>query len=292
MTSAAKDIYLYRRPDGYIPRVAAVHDLCGYGNCSLGIAIPVLSAGGCDVCAVPTSLFSATTYFPHFYVHDTTPMLSDYLDAWLQVDVTLDAVYSGFLGSAGQVAIIQRIYTDYPDALRIVDPVMGDAGKKYPTYTEDMCEATKGLVDGADLLLPNLTEASILTGIPYEGQDVSPEFVHRMADALLEMGAKTVVLKGITRGDGEIRNFVVGRAVAGEEVASEVLPYSLGGTGDLYASSLLAAVMAGRSLHEAVRLAGTFVVDAMRVTSQQPDFRARGVCFQSVLGDITDILKR
>lgn len=289
MTSAS-ELYLYRRPTGYIPRVAAVHDLCGYGNCSLGIAIPVLSAGGCDVCAVPTSLFSATTYFPHFYVHDTTPVLSDYLDAWLQVDVRLDAVYSGFLGSAAEVAIIQRLYTDYPRALRIVDPVMGDAGKKYPTYTDEMCEATKGLVDGADLLLPNLTEASILTGEAYEGQDVSPEFVHRTADALLEMGARTVVLKGIARGDGQIRNFIVGREFAGEEISSEELPYSLGGTGDLYASSLLAAVMAGKSLHEAVRLAGKFVVDAMRITPQQPNFRARGVCFQSVLGDITALM--
>lgn len=290
MTSA-RELYLYKRPVGYIPRVAAVHDLCGYGTCSLGVAIPVLSAGGCDVCAVPTSLFSATTYFPYFYVHDTTPILPAYLDAWQREGVVLDAIYSGFLGSADQVAIIQRLYRDYPTALRVVDPVMGDGGKKYPTYTDEMCEATKGLVKGADLLLPNLTEASILTGVPYGGQDVSPEFVHRTADALLEMGARTVVLKGITRGDGLIRNFVVGREVEGEEISSEVLPYALGGTGDLYASSLLAAVMAGRSLHEAVRLAGKFVVDAMRITSQQPDFQARGVCFQSILGEVTDLMR-
>ena len=290
MTSA-RELYLYKRPVGYIPRVAAVHDLCGYGTCSLGVAIPVLSAGGCDVCAVPTSLFSAATYFPYFYVHDTTPILPDYLDAWQREGVVLDAIYSGFLGSADQVAIIQRLYRDYPTALRVVDPVMGDGGKKYPTYTDEMCEATKGLVKGADLLLPNLTEASILTGVPYGGQDVSPEFVHRTADALLEMGARTVVLKGITRGDGLIRNFVVGREVEGEEISSEVLPYALGGTGDLYASSLLAAVMAGRSLHEAVRLAGKFVVDAMRITSQQPDFQARGVCFQSILGEVTDLMR-
>ena len=96
--------------------------------------------------------------------------------------------------------------------------------------------------------------------------------------------------KYIVRGDGQIRNFIVGREFAGEEISSEELPYSLGGTGDLYASSLLAAVMAGKSLHEAVRLAGKFVVDAMRITPQQPNFRARGVCFQSVLGDITALM--
>lgn len=289
--TTTKDLVLYKRPAGYIPRVAAVHDLCGYGTCSLGVAIPVLSAGGCDVCAVPTSLFSATTYFPHFYVHDTTPILPDYLDAWQQVDVALDAIYSGFLGSAEEVAIIQRLYDEYPSALRCVDPVMGDAGKKYPTYTDEMCEATKGLVSGADLLLPNLTEASILTGIGYVGQDVSPEYVRRIADALLEMGARTVVLKGIARGDGLIRNYVIGRDIEGDEVAGEELPFLLGGTGDLYASGLLAAVMTGRSLHESVEFAGRFVLHAMRVTPQQPGYKYRGVCFQSALGDVTDLLR-
>ena len=253
--TTTRDLVLYKRPAGYIPRVAAVHDLCGYGTCSLGVAIPVLSAGGCDVCAVPTSL------------------------------------YSGFLGSADQVAIIQRLYDEYPTALRCVDPVMGDAGKKYPTYTDEMCEATKGLVSGADLLLPNLTEASILTGIGYVGQDVSPEYVRTIADALLEMGARTVVLKGIARGDGLIRNYVIGRDIEGDEVTGEELPFLLGGTGDLYASGLLAAVMTGRSLHEAVEFAGRFVLHAMRVTPQQPGYKYRGVCFQSALGDVTDLLR-
>ena len=99
---------LYHREGGYIPRVAAVHDMCGYGKCSLGVAIPVLSAAGCDVCPVPTALFSAHTKFPVFYMHDTTSMLNEYLDAWKQEGIELDGVYSGFLGSAEQVAVIQR----------------------------------------------------------------------------------------------------------------------------------------------------------------------------------------
>ena len=163
------DVFLYHREGAYIPRVAAVHDLCGYGKCSLGVAIPVLSAAGCDVCPVPTSLFSAHTKFPTFYMHDTTPMLHEYLDAWDREGVEVDAIYSGFLGSAQQVLAIQRLYREHPNALRIVDPVMGDGGQKYPTYTDEMCQATAGLVDGADLLTPNLTEASILTHLPYEG---------------------------------------------------------------------------------------------------------------------------
>lgn len=284
---------LYQREGAYIPRVAAVHDMCGYGKCSLGCAIPVLSAAGVDVCPVPTALFSAHTKFPVFHMHDTTDMLTAYLDAWREEGVELDGVYSGFLGSAEQVAIIQRLYREYANALRIVDPVMGDGGIKYPTYTDELCAAMAQLVDGADVLTPNLTEASILTGIPYEGQDVSIEFVQKNADALLNMGAKTVIIKGVVHeGESIIRNYIASAADGGavEEVSSELLPYMLHGTGDLFASALTAAIYTGRTTRDAVDFAGEFVRDAMRVTLEQPDFEMRGVSFEPVLGKITALL--
>ncbi len=287
----ASNLYLYRREGGYLPRVAAVHDLCGYGKCSLGVAIPVLSAAGIDVCPVPTSLFSAHTRFPKFYMHDTTPMLTEYLDAWREEGIELDGIYSGFLGSAEQVDAILRLYREYPKALRIVDPVMGDGGSKYPTYTDEMCEAMKGLVDGADVLTPNLTEASILTGIAYAGQDVDEGYIGGMMDALLGMGAKSVVLKGVVHeGESIIRNYV---SVAGgdvEEVSSELLPYMLHGTGDLFASGLTAAIYAGKNLLSAVEFAGSLVRHAMEITPEQPDYQVRGVSFESVLGDVTALL--
>lgn len=287
----ASNLYLYQREGGYLPRVAAVHDLCGYGKCSLGVAIPVLSAAGIDVCPVPTSLFSAHTRFPKFYMHDTTPMLIEYLDAWREEGIELDGIYSGFLGSAEQVDAILRLYREYPKALRIVDPVMGDGGSKYPTYTDEMCEAMKGLVDGADVLTPNLTEASILTGIAYAGQDVDEGYIGGMMDALLGMGAKSVVLKGVVHeGESIIRNYV---SVAGgdvEEVSSELLPYMLHGTGDLFASGLTAAIYAGKNLLSAVEFAGSLVRHAMEITPEQPDYQVRGVSFESVLGDVTALL--
>ena len=109
------DEILYDRDPRYIPRVAAVHDMCGYGKCSLTAAIPILSA-----------LFSAHTRYEVFTFHDTTEILDGYLDAWRQENVDLDGVYSGFLGSADQVAIIKRLYAEYPHALRLVDPVMAE----------------------------------------------------------------------------------------------------------------------------------------------------------------------
>ena len=286
---------LYSREGDYIPRVAAVHDLCGYGKCSLGVAIPVLSAAGCDVCPVPTGLFSSHTAFPGWYMHDTTSMLKDYLAAWKNIGVEIDAVYSGFLGAPEQVDRIRDLYALYPAALRVVDPVMADHGKVYPTYTPELCDAMAELACGADILTPNLTEAAIILGEPigdeWAGTDISDEEAHRLVDALVAKGAKHVVLKGIQReGETCIRNFVGGVDMDTVEVHNEYLPYMLHGTGDLYASCLMAAVMAGRTLEEAVRFAGDFVHVAMIVSSKQPQFRERGVSYEPLLGKVTALL--
>ena len=284
------DVTLYDRDPNYIPRVAAVHDMCGYGKCSLTAAIPILSAAGCDVCPVPTALFSAHTRYAVFTFHDTTDILSGYLDAWQKEDVELDGVYSGFLGSPDQVAIIQRLYREYPNALRLVDPVMGDAGEMYPTYTPELCEAMGALADGADVLMPNLTEASILTKRDYLGQDIDEATVNELLGALLELGAKNVVLKGIEHGDGLIHNYVWGDAIDFTETTNAKLPYMLHGTGDVFASTLLAAVMAGRDLAEATAFAADFTADAMLISAKQPNFEDRGVSFEPLLGKVTALL--
>ena len=283
---------LYKREGAYIPRVAAVHDLCGYGKCSLGVAIPVLSAAGCDVCPVPTGLFSSHTAFPGWYMHDTTEMLSDYLAAWGNIGVEIDAVYSGFLGAAEQVETIRNLYKTYPNALRIVDPVMADHGKIYPTYTPELCEAMVSLASDADVLTPNLTEAAIILGEEWQGTNISDEEAHRIIKALLDRGAKNVVLKGIQReGETIIRNFFGGIDCEISEVNNEYLPYMLHGTGDVYCSCLLAALMAGRNLKEAVEFAGNFTHDAMIVSAKQPDFKSRGVSFEPLLGNVSKLLQ-
>lgn len=290
------DVTLRVREGGYIPRIAAVHDLCGYGKCSLGVAIPVLSAAGCDVCPVPTGLFSSHTAFPGWYMHDTTDILSDYLHAWEGIDVEIDAVYSGFLGAPEQVDVIRSLYERFPNALRMVDPVMADHGKVYPTYTPELCEAMASLACDADILTPNLTEAAIILGEPigddWAGTDISDEEARRLVAALVERGAKHVVLKGIQReGENVIRNFVGGADMATREVSNEYLPYMLHGTGDVYASCVLAGVMAGKSLADSVAFAGDFVHDAMVVSAEQPHFRERGVSFEPLLGKVCQLLK-
>lgn len=278
-----------QNPD-YIPRVAAVHDLCGYGKCSLGVAIPVISAGGCDVCPVPTGLFSSHTAFPTWHMLDTTSMIDPYLDAWEKVGVEIDAIYSGFLGAPEQVDSIKRLYDTFPQALRIVDPVMGDHGKIYPTYTKELCASMTELADGADVLTPNLTEASIILGIDYPGQNLSNARVADIIEKLRKRGAKNVVIKGIERDDGMIRNFVAGENVPFTELACEKVPYMLHGTGDLFCSCLTASLLAGHTMVEAVEFAGTFVHDAMIISTNQPDFENRGVSFEPLLGRISELL--
>ncbi|MDO4502345.1 MAG: PfkB family carbohydrate kinase [Coriobacteriia bacterium] len=291
----AESTPIYQREGAYIPRIAAVHDLCGYGKCSLGVAIPVLSAAGCDVCPVPTGLFSSHTAFPGWYMHDTTDILDDYLKAWDGIGIQIDGVYSGFLGAPEQVRIIRELYAKFPKALRVVDPVMADHGKVYPTYTPELCEAMADLAADADILTPNLTEAAIILGQPigdqWRGTDLSDAEAGEIVDALLAKGAKNVVLKGIQRqGENVIRNFVAGQDLDMVEVSNEYLPYMLHGTGDVYASCLMAAIMAGKTLEEAARFAGDFTHDAMIVSAKQPDFQARGVNFELLLGKVSALL--
>ena len=293
MTHAPQATALYERHEAYIPRVAAIHDLCGYGKCSLGVAIPVLSAAGCDVCPVPTGLFSSHTAFPGWYMHDTTDILSDYLAAWQGIGVELDAVYSGFLGAPEQVDIIKQVWDTYPDALRVVDPVMADHGKVYPTYTPELCSAMAELAKEADVLTPNLTEAAIILGEEWHGTDISETEAARMIEGLMALGAKNVVLKGIDRNDGRIRNFVA-NAQAGvdakEEIVNEKLPFMCHGTGDAFASALIGAVMAGLDLAAACRIASVFVCNAMLSTRHQPDYENRGVSFELCLGELTNLV--
>lgn len=296
----SQPVIMYDRDGKYIPRVAAVHDLCGYGKCSLGVAIPVLSAAGCDVCPVPTGIFSSHTAFPGWYMHDTTEILKDYLSAWRGIDVDIDAIYSGFLGAPEQVEIIKSLYETYPKAIKFVDPVMADHGQVYPTYTPELCEAMADLARSADILTPNLTEAAIILGEPigddWKGCDIPDEEAERMVNALLDTGAKNVVLKGIQReGENVIRNFVGSTRADGTrtdivEVSNEYLDYMLHGTGDVYASCVLAAIMSGRSLIEAVAFAGEFVHDAMLVSADQPNFKERGVSFELLLGKASSLL--
>lgn len=272
---------------GIIPRIAAIHDICGYGNCSLAVAMPVLSLAGADVLAVPTSIVSAQTNLSPFALLDTTEFLSEYFDSWAKLGIRVSGIYTGFLGSAEQIALIEEYVNREKDAYRIIDPVMGDHGKAYPTYTQEMCLEMKKLVPYAHVLTPNLTEASLLLDRPYSGQALSKGQAEEILDQLLEMGAGAVVLKGIERGD-QIINVIKRKGLDYREIANPRHPLSLHGTGDLFASCVTAGLFSGHHLAESVAFAGQFVYESIQLSSTQPGHRDRGVNFEPLLGKLVE----
>lgn len=286
MKKSANVITLYEAKDKYIPRVAAVHDICGYGKCSLTVAIPVLSVAGIDVCPVPTAIFSSHTMYPTYTMRDTTEDLQNYIDSWSEINVDIDAIYSGFLGSKDQIDIILELRRRYPHALMIIDPVMADHGKMYPTYTQELCDEMKRLAAVADVLTPNLTEAAFLTGLPYTGQSPNQEQIDELMAALLAMGAKYVILKGITNQEGLVTNVISGHDIGSTSVSGPLYPVALHGTGDLFASSLAAILLSGKDLEQATAFATEFVYRSIEISVHQPDFERRGVNFEPLLGDI------
>lgn len=266
------------------PRVACINDLSGYGRCSLTTAIAVLSAMGVQACPAPTAILSKHTGFPHFTFQDFTPHLGAYLADWGELE--FDAVYTGFLGSAEQIRLVEDFLAQQRARQRtpphvIIDTVMGDGGKLYPTYTPDMCRRMKRLVSHADVITPNITEACILTGTDYPGEELSTAQARALACRLYDLGAGAVVITGIVR-EPVLCNLVYdGRELYFD--AEDRTERMFSGTGDLFASIVSARLAAGGTLPEAVTLAGSFIAAATRYTLSLGTPTQEGVCFEPCL---------
>ena len=185
------------------PRVAAVHDMSGLGRCSLTVALPVLSAMGAQCCPLPTAVLSAHTAFPASHLAtflDLTAEMERMLLHWRKLHVSFDAIYSGFLGSEQQIGILHRLLSEFrrKETLVLVDPVMGDHGKVYRTYTPEMCRLMGELAAGADLITPNLTEAAILLGEDYSSVPTGQAGMERWLTRLSLEGRRSVVITGVS----------------------------------------------------------------------------------------------
>ena len=166
------------------PRVAAIHDLSCFGRCSLTIALPVLSAMGCQCCPLPTALLSAHTGFTGGSFLDLTEEMQRIADHWARIDIHFDGIYSGFLGSAAQIGTVQQFIGRFRGTgLVVIDPVLGDHGQAYRTCTPELCNGMRRLAESADIITPNLTEASLLLEQSYETiQAIDPaETVRRLS---------------------------------------------------------------------------------------------------------------
>ena len=273
------------------PKTALFHDLSGYGRCSLGVAIPVLSAMGAQCCAVPTAYLSAHTAYPpsdRSVFHDMTEQMAATGDHWQELGASFDAVYSGFLGSARQIGILEEFVRRFrtENTLVLIDPVMGDYGAPYRTYTPEMCREMAALAALADVITPNLTEVSLLLGEPYEERPKEAT-LRRWLEALSLDGRRSVAVTGVHVQGGKVGAVCLDRATGAVScAAAEEVDAHFPGTGDLYASVLLGGLLRGEKLAEANRRAVSFVQQCAADTLAQGSDPLDGVRFEPLLGQL------
>ena len=180
-------------------KIAVINDFSGFGRCSIVVSLPIISALKVQCCAVPTSIFSNHTGFPEFFFDDYTDKMEQYIENWKKLDLEFEGIATGFLGSKEQIDIVKRFIEDFrtEQTIVVIDPVMGDYGKPYATYTKSMCEEMRQLVSYADILTPNLTEACILTDTEYRPDLYKPGDIRKIAGKLREQGPEKVVITSL-----------------------------------------------------------------------------------------------
>ena len=269
------------------PCVAAIHDMSGFGRCSLTVAIPILSAMGVQCCPLPTAFLSTHTGgFEGFTFLDMTDEMPKAARHWKSLGLHFSAVYSGFLGSARQITIVADIIRDFRgDGVVVVDPVMGDGGAVYRTYTPEMCAGMTHLAEQADVITPNLTEAALLLGIPYEKLPTGEAGCCAIAEQLSLEGRRSVVLTGASVEKGSTGAMCFDASTGRTEaIQTRRVDREFHGTGDVFSSVLTGALVQGKSLTEAARAAVEFVrVCAERTAAINLPMR-EGVDFEPLLG--------
>lgn len=270
------------------PRIAAIHDLSCFGRCSLTIALPVLSAMGCQCCPLPTALLSAHTGFPGNTFLDLTAEMGRIADHWTAMDLQFGAIYSGFLGSADQVDTVARFFSTFKKSSTavIVDPVMGDHGTAYRTCTPELCRGMRALAENSDVITPNLTEAALLLDRPYE--EIQRTDAYEVVRRLSVGGRRSVVLTGYSSESGQTGALCFDRD-SGESKAVQTPrePQDFSGTGDLFASVLAGGVARGVPLFQAAQAAADFVRDCIARTLAEGLTEQDGVDFEPLLGQLT-----
>lgn len=275
-------------------RIITVQDISCVGKCSLTVALPVISAMGVEACVLPTAVLSTHTAFKGFTFRDLTADISNITAHWKQEKISFDAIYTGYLGSFEQIELMHSLISDFGGGSTrvIVDPCMGDNGALYSGFTPDFAKAMAGLCSKADVIVPNLTEASFMLGVPYVADGYTKEYIEDLVQKLAGLGSRRVVLKGVSFDDKKIG--IVSYDSQNQKISwyfHEKMPQSFHGTGDIFASVLTGALVRGFELQEACRLAADFVVEAIRATLSHKDYNWYGVDFESAIPFLVERLK-
>lgn len=269
-------------------RMALVNDVTGYGRCSIAVELPIVSALKIQGCVLPTAVLSVHTGFPTYYLDDYTDRMPAYIHSWKENALSFDGILTGFLGSARQSDMVLDFIRDFKqkETTVIVDPVMGDYGRLYPSYTEDMCQRMRQLLTVADVITPNLTEACRLLDSPYpDGGVVSLEQLEHMAHALAEKGPSRLVMTGLHDGDW-LLNYIYETGQQPEVQRVKKIGSDRSGTGDVFAAIVAGQIVQGHSMSQAVRAAADFISKAMVYTEELQLPHNCGLAFEEFLTDL------
>lgn len=267
-------------------KIAVINDFCGFGRCSIAVSLPIISAMKIQCCPVPTSIFSNHTGYDSFFYTDYTRHMNAYIDEWLKLGLKFNGILTGFLGSPEQIGIVKRFFEIFKkdDTVTIVDPVMGDDGKLYQTYSAVLAEQMASLVPYADILTPNLTEACILTKTEYK-TDISEAELYDICEKLSANGPKKIVISGLERGH-DLENFVYEYGKEPQIIREHKAGPCRAGTGDVFSSIIAADVVNGIEFDDAVRHATSFIAKTLRRTSELDLPETDGICFEEYLTEI------
>lgn len=275
-------------------RVLAIHDLCSFGRCSLTAAIPVISAMGSQVCPFPTALFSNNFTYGDFTFSDFSSKMAGFMDKWEKLGFTYDCIYSGFLADVNQIAIVKEAVARFArgeqkNALVVVDPAMGDDGKLYPTLNADFVVNMRSLVQQADLITPNYTEACLLLDLAYKTSIPENDALEALCRKLATRDNQKVVITSVPAADNQIK-VACFDASSGEfaQHSTERIPFATCGTGDLFTSVLTGAMLQGKSLSDAVLAAMRFVSLAIQYTYDSGSDYREGVQVEPCLKHLFD----
>ena len=275
-------------------RVLSIQDISCVGKCSLTVALPIISAAGIETSILPTTVLSTHTAFKGFTFRDLTDDVPPIIEHWKQEKITFDGISSGYLGSLRQIELVEQIFDDFngENVLRFVDPAMGDNGKLYVGFDKDFALRMGKICSHADIIDPNLTEAVFMLGMDYPGDNYDEKYIKELLKRLCGLGTPLAVLTGVSFSENEY-GVAAYDAEKDDYITyfAEHLPVSFHGTGDVFSSACFAALMYGKPLAEALKVAVEFTIEAIRKTVAQENPIWYGVDFELAIPKLLELLK-
>lgn len=273
-------------------RIVTIQDISCIGCCSITVALPIISAMGVECGILPTAVLSNHTMFSEFTCADLSDQIEPISDMWKKENITFDGIYTGYLASKEQCGQIVRFIDRFSGegTLTVVDPAMADNGTLYPAFGSDFPAAMAEVCSRADVILPNITEAALLTDMPYETV-YDRQYIREMLERLLELGCGTAALTGVSFEEGRLGVACLDRSGKEFYYFTKHCPQSYHGTGDIFASTVTGGLMRGLDLGESLALAADYVVACIDATAASAEARWYGAEFESVIPELCRMLR-